>query len=188
MVSLDSCDQKYLEAVTVVYGPEGIAHSSAWPSSTTSERVDVRLSVQDREFLADLLAHVNVRSMLGLITVSGSAVSIRGALDLRKLPLNTACALMAVASGAQLPALTEGVAEELTREVSLEDLTERQRDVLAQVCVGASNKEIGRALRMTEGTVKIHVSAIMQRLGVENRVQAAIIGRRLFGLISHQGA
>lgn len=182
MLTLDSQDQKYPDAAMPVYRPDDSVRSCGWPANTTSERSGF-LSVQDREFLADLLTHVDVRSLLDLIAVNGSNVSIRGSLDLRKLPLNTACALMAVASGAQLPALTEEAAEDLTSEVSLNDLTERQRDVLARLCVGACNKDIGRALGLTEGTTKIHVSAVIQRLGVKNRVQAAMVGRRLFGLI-----
>lgn len=53
-------------------------------------------------------------------------------------------------------------------------LTPRERDVLALVGRGLSNHAIGRRLNLTEGTVKAHVSAILTRLGAENRVQAAI--------------
>lgn len=53
-------------------------------------------------------------------------------------------------------------------------LTERERTVLGLVGAGMSNAEIGRALHLVEGTVKAHVSAILDRLGVRNRVQAAI--------------
>ncbi|MFI5911925.1 response regulator [Dactylosporangium sp. NPDC051541] len=57
----------------------------------------------------------------------------------------------------------------------IERLTPREREVLALVGHGRSNQEIGAALFVSEGTVKAHVSAIMQRLGVNNRVQAAIV-------------
>ncbi|SDS51915.1 response regulator [Microlunatus soli] len=55
-------------------------------------------------------------------------------------------------------------------------LTEREREVLTLVTVGLSNAEIGRRMFMVEGTVKGHVSSILTKLDVQNRVQAAILG------------
>ncbi|MEQ4305427.1 response regulator transcription factor [Plantactinospora sp. B6F1] len=57
----------------------------------------------------------------------------------------------------------------------IEGLTEREREVLALVGAGLSNAEIGRRLFLVEGTVKSYLSSIFTRLGVRNRVQAAII-------------
>jgi DNA-binding NarL/FixJ family response regulator len=53
-------------------------------------------------------------------------------------------------------------------------LTPRQRDVLALVADGLSNKEIARALKIAEATTKIHVAALMRALGVRNRTEAAV--------------
>jgi DNA-binding NarL/FixJ family response regulator len=54
-------------------------------------------------------------------------------------------------------------------------LTDRERDVLALVGEGLSNAQIARRLHLVEGTVKGHVSTILTRLDLANRVQAAIL-------------
>lgn len=65
----------------------------------------------------------------------------------------------------------------------VETLTARERDVLALLGEGLSNAQIARRLDLVEGTVKGHVSAILSRLGAENRVQAAIVAHEA-GLIA----
>ena len=60
-----------------------------------------------------------------------------------------------------------------------EALTSRQRRVLRLVAQGMSNKHIARELGISEITVKAHVSMLLRKLGVANRVQAAIEGRKL---------
>jgi DNA-binding NarL/FixJ family response regulator len=57
----------------------------------------------------------------------------------------------------------------------LEALTEREREVVVAVAQGLSNAEIGRRLFMSEATVKAHVSRVLAKLGMSNRVQAAIL-------------
>lgn len=57
----------------------------------------------------------------------------------------------------------------------ISQLTPREREVLALLGAGLSNAEIARRLYLVEGTVKAYVSTLMSRLGVRNRVQAAIL-------------
>ena len=52
-------------------------------------------------------------------------------------------------------------------------LTVRQRQIVALLNTGSSNKEIARALGLAEGTVKVHLHSIYQRVGVSNRLQLA---------------
>ena len=54
------------------------------------------------------------------------------------------------------------------------ELTPREREILAQVADGSSNKMIARALEITDGTVKLHVKAILRKLGMRSRVEAAV--------------
>lgn len=53
-------------------------------------------------------------------------------------------------------------------------LTQRQREVLERLREGKSNKQIAHELGLSEGTVKIHMTAIFKSLGVRNRTQAAM--------------
>lgn len=60
----------------------------------------------------------------------------------------------------------------------LNRLTERERQVLALVAEGKSNKEIARALTISVSTVKAHVSSVIHKLGVESRLEAAVAWTR----------
>jgi DNA-binding NarL/FixJ family response regulator len=57
-------------------------------------------------------------------------------------------------------------------------LTGREREVLAQLAEGRSNRQIARLLQMSEKTVKTHVSSVLAKLGVADRTQAALYAVR----------
>jgi DNA-binding NarL/FixJ family response regulator len=94
-------------------------------------------------------------------------------------------AVSAVAAGdAQLsPAVTRRLLDQVARrlpapvahgEDALGDLTEREREVLRLLALGLSNGEIAEALVVSEPTVKTHVSNVLRKLGLRDRVQAVI--------------
>ncbi len=65
----------------------------------------------------------------------------------------------------------------VTPSEEFDKLTPREREVLLLIAQGASNKEIGQRLYITEGTVKTHVTNILNRLNLRDRTQAAIYAR-----------
>jgi len=58
---------------------------------------------------------------------------------------------------------------------AIDALSPRETDVLRELARGASNKEIARTLGIAETTVKIHVQAILRKLNLSSRVQAAVV-------------
>ncbi len=78
--------------------------------------------------------------------------------------------------------LSEYADRRVGRDARLDRLTERQSDVLRQVSLGRSNVEIGQALFVSEGTVKTHVAAILRKLDLRDRTQAAVAAYEL-GLV-----
>jgi DNA-binding NarL/FixJ family response regulator len=65
----------------------------------------------------------------------------------------------------------------MTQDVEMAELTEREREILRYLARGSSNREIGEALYITEGTVKNHVSNILNKLALRDRTQAALWAR-----------
>ena len=60
-------------------------------------------------------------------------------------------------------------------------LTPREREITRYICVGLKNKEIAESLKITAGTVKVHLMHIFEKTGVKDRFELAVHGRRLLG-------
>lgn len=73
----------------------------------------------------------------------------------------------------------DGAGEEVTVAEGLDALTPRQLTVLQLLGEGKSNKQIAYELSISQETVKIHISAILRKLGVSSRSKAILIANRL---------
>jgi DNA-binding NarL/FixJ family response regulator len=92
-------------------------------------------------------------------------------------------AIHVVARGEALlsPAVTKRVIRQFSRVPhaaaprGLDELTERERDVFRLIARGLSNAEIGAELFISDTTVKTHITHILQKLGLRDRVQAVVL-------------
>jgi DNA-binding NarL/FixJ family response regulator len=104
-------------------------------------------------------------------------------------------AVRTVAAGNALlsPAITKQVIRKFTRipraapPKEVDGLTEREREILRLIATGLSNAEIGHQLYISETTVKTHVTHILQKLGLRDRVQAVVLAYQT-GLFDQPGA
>jgi DNA-binding NarL/FixJ family response regulator len=106
-------------------------------------------------------------------------------------PEQLLAAIRIVAGGDALlsPAVTKRVIKQFTRiprpalPRELDDLTERELDVFRLIARGLSNTEIGQELYISETTVKTHITHILQKLNLRDRVQAVVLAYEagLFG-------
>ena len=98
-------------------------------------------------------------------------------------PEQLIAAVRTVAAGDALlsPAVTKRVIRQFARTPrpdppkEMHDLTARERDILQLIAGGLSNAEIGETLYISETTVKTHVTHILQKLGLRDRVQAVVM-------------
>jgi DNA-binding NarL/FixJ family response regulator len=98
-------------------------------------------------------------------------------------PEQLLAAIRTVAGGDALlsPAVTKRVIKQFTRiprpapPKELDELTAREQEILRLIAGGLSNAEIGQQLYITETTVKTHVTHILQKLGLRDRVQAVVL-------------
>jgi DNA-binding NarL/FixJ family response regulator len=98
-------------------------------------------------------------------------------------PEQLLAAIRIVAGGDALlsPAITKRVIKQFTRiphpapQQQLDELTERELDVFRLIARGLSNAEIGRELYISDTTVKTHITHILQKLDLRDRVQAIVL-------------
>jgi DNA-binding NarL/FixJ family response regulator len=101
--------------------------------------------------------------------------------DVRPQQLVEAIRVVAAGEALLAPTVTRRLLDRFARDLELEasapaldQLTEREREILELVAHGLSNAEIAARLVVGESTVKTHVSAVLRKLGLRDRVQAVI--------------
>ncbi|MFJ5777039.1 response regulator [Streptomyces sp. NPDC093094] len=83
--------------------------------------------------------------------------------------------LLDPAATAKVMARLRGAGEQPQEPEALAGLTAREREILALIGEGLTNRQIGQRLYLAEKTVKNHISRLLAKLGVERRIQAAVI-------------
>lgn len=69
----------------------------------------------------------------------------------------------------------QGKSDKPEQKTPLSELTPREYEIIEHLAIGQSNKVIARELGITDGTVKLHVKAILRKLNIRSRVEAAVI-------------
>jgi len=126
-----------------------------------------------------------------ILSASNQRSDIQQALDsgaMGYIPKDTTSAIMLnalkiiMSGGIYVPqsmALTDECKDFSSASNKNYDFTPRQRDVLALLIDGYSNKHIAQELQLAEATVKVHITSIFKTLGVSNRTQAAMMATQL---------
>jgi len=139
--------------------------SHTWPAIklvvlTASEREEDVSNALRCGVRGYILKHVNESDLLGALqAVANGEVYLTPSL------------------GARLLARTAANASFVTTVPTLAELTARETQILTQVSVGATNKEIARRFNISDKTVKYYMTNIMKKLQVRNRVEAVVIMR-----------
>lgn len=183
---LESLAGEDLEIIEAGDFPEAVSMVRADPRIEIG-LIDLHMPGMDGFSGLEALKRANPDLHVVVVSASENPADIRRALD--------AGAAGYIAKSSPSAAMVEGIRSVLAGETFLSPrvdlppvastptvaasvsalLTPRQRDVLAMLRLGKSNKEIARDLELAEITVKLHVTAILRTLGVENRTQAAIL-------------
>jgi two-component system nitrate/nitrite response regulator NarL len=115
-------------------------------------------------------------------TVASPALSAgaRGLLTRETSGATLAAAVRAVRAGLVVvdPSLAPALAPPRDRTPLADELTAREQQVLQQLSLGLSNKEIAANMHISDHTVKFHVNAILQKLGVTSRTEAVVAAAR----------
>jgi DNA-binding NarL/FixJ family response regulator len=164
--------------------PDVVLMDMVMPVMTGIEAtIEIRRDLPDTEVIA-LTSVLEDSSVIGAVKAGAMGYL------LKDTEADELCRAIKAAAAGQVH-LSPQAAARLMREVRAPDapeqLTERETEVLKLLAQGKANKEIASELMIGEKTVKTHVSAILGKLGVQSRTQAALYAAQT-GLVSIQQA
>jgi DNA-binding NarL/FixJ family response regulator len=160
---------------------DGIAATRVFKERWPEIRIVILTTFDDRELIQAGLQAGALGYVLKDITAEQLATTIRGVAQ-GQILLHPDVARKVIPSFSPAPiepAVTAPVTPAFTGGSAPSQLTEREREILALLARGASNREISEALYIAGGTVKNHLSNILGKLGVRDRTQAALKAREL---------
>jgi two-component system, NarL family, response regulator LiaR len=136
---------------------DGVAATAAIKKQNPSIKIIALTSFQEDELVRNALKAGAVGYLMKNITARELAAAIRAAKD-GKVTLS--------------PEAAQALVRATEQAQEIDSLTERERDVLKLMVEGLNNAEIAERLVISLSTVKYHISNILMKLGVENRVSA----------------
>jgi DNA-binding NarL/FixJ family response regulator len=160
---------------------DGISATRAFKERWPEIRIVILTTFDDRDLIQAGLQAGALGYVLKDITAEQLATTIRVVAQGQiLLHPDVASKIIALFSSTPIePAPAAPSAPAFVGESELSQLTEREREILALLARGASNREISEALYIAGGTVKNHLSNILGKLGVRDRTQAALKAREL---------
>jgi DNA-binding NarL/FixJ family response regulator len=160
---------------------DGIAATRVFKERWPDSRVVILTTFDDQELIQAGLQAGALGYVLKDITAEQLATIIRVAAQGQVLlhPEVASKIIASFSSASSEPVVPAPATPTFGSESELSQLTEREREILALLARGASNREISETLYIASGTVKNHLSNILGKLGVRDRTQAALKAREL---------
>lgn len=154
---------------TALQGMDGIAAAAEIRAQAPGTKVVMLAAAADRETMMKAYS----AGASSYLTKNGITEDLGPALRM----VHRGATILSMPPGS--PRLHRPVLDQQSRRREIgSDLSDREKKLLEGIVAGLTNAELGRGLHLSEATVKAHLSALMARLNVCNRVQLAVLGLR----------